>query len=161
MVVRCDDAVVVLCQFLRELHQSPSLGRPIAHGLVRGIEHACPKKESQGYGHGVQMRDEADGQCGDDGYAEVLVIPMKEAQPSVGSLVREQNGRQYGGEQYAPFTEVSADIQEVEQQQEDEQLVRIELAAVLGGEHAGVKLRHQRTSALVQQHRHNDDKQGE
>ena len=128
---------------------------------MRGIEHTCQKKESQGYGHGVQMGDEADSQCGDDGYAEVLVIPMQEAQPSVGSLVREQNGRQYGGEQYAPLTEVSADIQEVEQQQKDEQLVRIELADVLGGEHAGVKLCHCGTSALVQQHRHNDDEQGE
>ena len=161
MVARCDDAVVVLCQLLRELHQSPFLGRPTAHGLARGIEHASQKKESQGYGHSVQMRDEADGQCDDDGYAEVLVIQMQEAQPSVGSLVREQNGRQYGGEQYAPLTEVSADIQEVEQQQEDEQLMRIELADVLGGEHAGVKLCHCGTSAFVQQHRHSDDKQGE
>ena len=106
------------------------------------------------------MRDEADGQCDDDGYAEVLAILMQEAQPSVGSLVREQNGRQYGGEQYAPLTEVSADIQEVEQKQENEQLVRVEPADVLGGEHAGVKLCHCGTSALVQQHRHNDDEQG-
>ena len=122
---------VVIDQFLWELHQSPFLGWPTAHGLVRGIEHARQKKKSQGYGHSVQMRDEADGQCDDDGYAEVLVIPMQEAQPLVGSLVREQNGRQYGGEQYAPFTEVSADIQEVEQQKEDEQLVRVELTDVL------------------------------
>ena len=149
---------VVIDQFVRELHQSPSLGRPFVYRLLRRIEHASQKKESQGYGHGVQMRDEADSQCDDDGYAEVLVIPMQEAQPSVGSLVREQNGRQYGGEQNTPLTEVSADIQEVEQQQEDEQLVRVEFADVLGGEHSGVKLCHCGTSALVQQHWHNDDK---